>query len=144
METDMDKLRKDLDDRGFLVLNEVLDEDALSLYCGLYEDFMSGKLDASDHRHDLGSHNEPKIKGRENITQIMWPSLYFDKASRPINGIHNSSLHVQAEAIAKAQCQTFYIAKKKAFSGQKRHIRVGKSQEGTVPNLAKFYSGILF
>ena len=105
---------------------------------------MSGKLDASDHRHDLGSHNEPKIKGRENITQIMWPSLYFDKASRPINGIHNSSLHVQAEAIAKAQCQTFYIAKKKAFSGQKRHIRVGKSQEGTVPNLAKFYSGILF
>jgi len=102
METDMDKLRKDLDDQGFLVLNEVLDGDALSLYCGLYEDFMSGKLDASDHRHDLGSHNEPKIKGRENITQIMWPSLYFDKASRPINGIHNSSLHVQAEAIAKA------------------------------------------
>ena len=37
METDMDKLRKDLDDQGFLVLNEVLDGDALSLYCGLYE-----------------------------------------------------------------------------------------------------------
>ena len=33
----MDKLRKDLDDQGFLVLNEVLDGDALSLYCGLYE-----------------------------------------------------------------------------------------------------------
>ena len=80
---------------------------------------MSGKLDASDHRHDLGSHNEPKIKGHENITQIMWPSLYFDKASRPINGIHNSSLHVQAEAIAKAQCQTFYNCQKKAYeSGQ--------------------------
>ena len=40
---------------------------------------MSGKLDASDHRHDLGSHNEQKIKGQENITQIMWPSLYFQK-----------------------------------------------------------------
>ena len=102
----MDKLRKDLDDRGFLVLNEVLDEDALSLYCGLYEDFMSGKLDASDHRHDLGSHNEPKIKGRENITQIMWPSLYFDRATRPIlGGLHDSPLHVKAENIAKAQCQ---------------------------------------
>ena len=37
MEFDMDKLRKDLDDQGFLVLNEVLDGDALSLYCGLYE-----------------------------------------------------------------------------------------------------------
>ena len=97
---------------------------------------MSGKLDASDHRHDLGSHNEPKIKGRENITQIMWPSLYFDKASRPINGIHNSSLHVQAEAIAKAQCQTF-------CNCQKRPISVGNSQV-TVPNLARFYSGILF
>ena len=104
---------------------------------------MSGKLDASDHRHDLGSHNEPKIKGHENITQIMWPSLYFDKASRPINGIHNSSLHVQAEAIAKAQCQILYNCQKKAFSGKKRHIRVGKSQ-CTVPNLAKFYFGILF
>ena len=37
MKADMDKLRKDLDDQGFLVLNEVLDGDALSLYCGLYE-----------------------------------------------------------------------------------------------------------
>ena len=81
---------------------------------------MSGKLDASDHRHDLGSHNEPKIKGRENITQIMWPSLYFDKASRPINGIHNSSLHVQAEAIAKAQCQTLYNCQKKGLFRPKK------------------------
>ena len=97
---------------------------------------MSGKLDASYHRHDLGSHNEPKIKGRENITQIMWPSLYFDKASRPINGIHNSSLHVQAEVIAKAQCKTLYNC-------QKRPISVGNSQV-TVPYPAKFYFGILF
>ena len=37
MNCDMDKLRKDLDDQGFLVLNKVLDSDSLSLYCGLYE-----------------------------------------------------------------------------------------------------------
>ena len=37
MNCDMDKLREDLDDQGFLVLNEVLDSDSLSLYCGLYE-----------------------------------------------------------------------------------------------------------
>ena len=50
----------------------------------IQKDFMSGKLDASDHRHDLGSHNEQKIKGQENITQIMWPSLYFQKVERII------------------------------------------------------------
>ena len=54
MKSDMEKCRKDLDDQGFLVLNEVLDSEELSLYSQLYEDFMSGKLDASSHRHDLG------------------------------------------------------------------------------------------
>ena len=37
MNCNMDKMREDLDDQGFLVLSEVLDSDSLSLYCGLYE-----------------------------------------------------------------------------------------------------------
>ena len=95
-----EKWQKDLlDHQGFLVLNEVLDGDELSLYGSLYEDFMSGKLDASEHRHDLGSHQQAKTKGAENITQIMWPSLYFQEATRPII---NSPLHAKATSLAKS------------------------------------------
>ena len=89
----MESLREKLDEVGFLVLNEVLSLDEVNLYRGLYEDFMSGKLDASAHRHDLGSHRETKTKQAENITQIMWPSLYFDSK--------NSPLHEKALKLAK-------------------------------------------
>ena len=65
---DIEKWRKDLNDQGFSVLNEVLSLEELSLYSSLYEDFMSGKLDASSHRHDLGSQTAPQRKETENIT----------------------------------------------------------------------------
>ena len=68
IESSIEKWRKDLDGQGFLVLNKVLSLDELSLYSSLYEDFMSGKLDASSHRHDLGSQTAPQRKETENIT----------------------------------------------------------------------------
>ena len=74
----LETLKENLDQNGFLVINGVLSQDEVSLYNGLYEDFISGKLDASNHRHDLGSHVELKTKAKENITQIMWPSLYLE------------------------------------------------------------------
>ena len=48
-----------------------------------------------------GSHVEPKLKGTENITQIMWPSLYFGP-ERPIESLQKSPLHMKAEKMAKA------------------------------------------
>ena len=70
----------------------------------LYEDFISGKLDASNHRHDLGSHaTQPSLSSSsskagkvENITQIMWPSLYLGKP------LEQSPLHQKAQSMAKA------------------------------------------
>ena len=70
----------------------------------LYEDFISGKLDASNHRHDLGSHaTQPPVSSSsskagkvENITQIMWPSLYLGKP------LEESPLHQKAQSMAKA------------------------------------------
>ena len=70
----------------------------------LYEDFISGKLDASNHRHDLGSHaTQPPLSSSsskagkvENITQIMWPSLYLGKP------LEESPLHQKAQSMAKA------------------------------------------
>ena len=47
---------QDLERQGFLVVNDVLSLEDLNWYGMLYEDFISGKLDASNHRHDLGSH----------------------------------------------------------------------------------------
>lgn len=74
----LESFKENLDQNGFLVINGVLSQDEVSLYNGLYKDFISGKLDASNHRHDLGSHVELKTKAKENITQIMWPSLYLE------------------------------------------------------------------
>ena len=74
--SNLESFKENLDQNGFLVINGVLSQDEVSLYSSLYEDFISGKLDASNHRHDLGSHVELKT-AKENITQIMWPSLYL-------------------------------------------------------------------
>ena len=67
-----------MEDFVCLLVDSTIDSNTINFNV-VYKDFMSGKLDASDHRHDLGSHNDQKIKGQENITQIMWPSLYFQK-----------------------------------------------------------------
>ena len=76
---------------------DVLSLDELSPYQSLYEDFISGKLDASNHRHDLGSHVDKAGDSKvENITQIMWPSLYLGKP------LGESTLHRRAESMAKA------------------------------------------
>jgi phytanoyl-CoA hydroxylase len=92
---------EDLASQGFLVLTDILDDTELSLYRGLYQDFMSGKLDASSHRHDLGSHVQRKTKAVENITQIMWPSLYMSDATRPIPSREQSPIHAKAQRIAR-------------------------------------------
>jgi phytanoyl-CoA hydroxylase len=62
---------------------------------------LSGEIDASSHRHDLGSHAPPNdaaaaAAGRrvENTTQIMWPSLFAE-------GIHDGPLHQRAQAVCK-------------------------------------------
>ena len=94
---------RDLDKNGFLVIENVLCEDELKNYNNIYEDFISGKLDATNHRHDLGSHvakDEKKAKNGENITQIMWPSLYLDQTS--VKTIEQSPIHQKAEKMAKS------------------------------------------
>lgn len=97
-----EKWQEDLDRQGFLVLDGLLSDEELSLYDSLYEDFMTGKLDASHHRHDLGSHAQQKVDKCENITQIMWPSLYMDRATRPLDSLEKSPIHEKAKEVARA------------------------------------------
>ena len=61
----------------FVVIENVLSVAELEPYNCLYDDVVSGKIDAERHRHDLGSHVTLSQGRRENICQIMWPSLYL-------------------------------------------------------------------
>ena len=42
----------------------------LSPYVSLYDDIMTGKVNADNHRHDLGSHVQKTEARRENICQV--------------------------------------------------------------------------
>ena len=57
--------------------DKLVSEEELKPYARLYDDIMSGAVDAANHRHDLGSHVEKGGGRRENICQVMWPSLYL-------------------------------------------------------------------
>ena len=41
---------------GFVVVDGFLDEQNTKVYCALSERLLSGEIDCSSHRHDLGSH----------------------------------------------------------------------------------------
>ena len=92
---------KYLDENGFLVLEEILTNSELEIYRQFYMDVLEGKLKQSvqDHRHDLGSHVEQSRKGVENITQVMWPSLFLN--DHMAMGIDDSPLHIKTSKIAK-------------------------------------------
>ena len=50
--------------------DSVMKVEELAPYSQLYEDVMTGKVDADNHRHDLGSHVGPGQGRRENICQV--------------------------------------------------------------------------
>eukprot|EP01065_Artemidia_motanka_P046405 TRINITY_DN7025_c0_g1_i1.p1 TRINITY_DN7025_c0_g1~~TRINITY_DN7025_c0_g1_i1.p1 ORF type:complete len:235 (+),score=70.27 TRINITY_DN7025_c0_g1_i1:228-932(+) len=56
---------------------------------------LSGRIDASRHRHDLGSNEAQKEAAVENITQIMWPYDYI------LNDFEESPVHARTLALAK-------------------------------------------
>jgi len=65
-------------ENGYCVVHEIIPEECLKQYQTCYGAMHGGEVDASNHRHDLGSHEDAVVKGVENTGQIMWPSLYID------------------------------------------------------------------
>lgn len=59
-------------------LENLLEEPLVDTYRRFYDKFLTGEIDSSRHRHDLGSHADQKQTSVENITQIMWPSDYIE------------------------------------------------------------------
>lgn len=60
---------------GYLVVENLISADEVETYKKLYDDFLSGRIDAGTSRSDLGA-GIGKSDTKENITQIMWPSQF--------------------------------------------------------------------
>ena len=60
----------------------------------MYQKFLTGSINASAHRHDLGGFLGPKLTTGENVCQIMWPSDYVENLAK-------GPLHQRALAISK-------------------------------------------
>lgn len=59
---------------SYLQWNNLLTKEEITELIKIYDQFLDGTLDVKKHRYDLGSAVAPKLEGKENITQIMWPS----------------------------------------------------------------------
>jgi hypothetical protein len=101
----VDKWLRSYDDHGFFVVLQMLEGDDLRRVKSACDDLLSGRVNASRHRHDLGSNEGQerravvpaasapassyslslslvvwcvqKLRDVENVTQVMWPSQYF-------------------------------------------------------------------
>ena len=45
------------------VCNRLIDKEHIAIYQQIYDDFLNGTIDASRHRHDLGSHGKINYSG---------------------------------------------------------------------------------
>eukprot|EP00045_Choanoeca_perplexa_P005346 m.45102 g.45102 ORF g.45102 m.45102 type:complete len:301 (-) comp13072_c0_seq1:1023-1925(-) len=72
----LNELRSHFQSHGYVQVDQLLDASLLTTYQDLYSRFLSGEIDSSRHRHDLGSHNEAQQSDCENVLQVMWPSDY--------------------------------------------------------------------
>lgn len=59
------------EDEGYLVIDNLLNEAAVTYYSNLYDSFLDNRIDASNYRSDLSGSDDAT---KENITQIMVPS----------------------------------------------------------------------
>ncbi|XP_065843858.1 ectoine dioxygenase-like [Oscarella lobularis] len=80
---------------GFLSVHNFLTSSEVSYYRNIYDQMLSGEIDARSHRHDLGSHVARRQKTEENVCQIMWPSMFLLE-------LLQAPIHVRGSEIAKA------------------------------------------
>jgi len=79
---------------GYVVVKGLVPKNCLPFYQTLYNKMHSGDINCSDHRIDLGGYVDMKVDGKENMGQIMWPSLY-------VKNLANGPLHTRALAVAR-------------------------------------------
>ena len=57
--------------QGFVVIPNIIDPNNIPIYQQMYNDFITNKIDAKKHRHDLGNNEKQINDDIENIMQIM-------------------------------------------------------------------------
>ena len=68
---------------GFAIHRKLLDGEMLDNCRKWYAEAFKNKEAAQNHRHDLGGH--VSTSAVENVSQLMWPSLYIPDLSRVID-----------------------------------------------------------
>ena len=63
-------------EEGYVQVDDLLAPGELEWLAGTYDRFLSGEIDCGKMRSDLGAGADPQKAGVENITQIMWPSVF--------------------------------------------------------------------
>lgn len=96
LKMEIEDLKENLDKNGFIRIENLLDKDEITEYATLTDNILSGNINASKHRHDLGSHVTLEPGHKENICQVMWPSVYMEK------GTESSILHRKVVKVARA------------------------------------------
>eukprot|EP00043_Microstomoeca_roanoka_P017823 m.187180 g.187180 ORF g.187180 m.187180 type:complete len:294 (+) comp16709_c0_seq2:18-899(+) len=90
----IEQLKEDFHTHGFATITGLLGSEDIIAYKKLYTDFISGQIDTRQHRHDLGSHENQHVDGSENVTQIMWPSVY-------IKDLLQGAIHMRTQLVAQ-------------------------------------------
>jgi len=86
--------KRSFEEHGYLVVEQLLDDkEDIHVYADLYNRFLTGEINASTHRHDLGSNEPQKLSQDENVCQIMWPSEYVR--------LYHGPLHERSKAICQ-------------------------------------------
>ena len=64
-------------ENGYLVLKNFVNKNDINDYINNLEKLHDGTIDPGNQKNDLGRHEGESETGKENITQIMFPSDFF-------------------------------------------------------------------
>lgn len=62
---------------GFVKITKLITSDQLKMCANIYEQAFENSEISKQYRHDLGNHVEQERPNIENMTQVIWPSLYY-------------------------------------------------------------------
>ena len=85
-----------LDEQGFLRVDDLLTPAQVDHYRQLYEAFLDGRISTGHLRGDLGGHVDDgsTVDSPERITQIMWPSAC-------VSVLYDAPIHLTSLALAR-------------------------------------------
>jgi phytanoyl-CoA hydroxylase len=87
---------------GYLVVENLLSPKEVEEYLGIYNDFLSNKINASNNRVDLaGSSEIPEVNAKqiEDITQIMFPGRILPELLKKV--LHQRSLSIAKQLLGE-------------------------------------------